>query len=97
MPTAFPRMAERPAMRHHALTDQADAVVIGTGTNGATSLWEDILDYVRARPNDPRFPEALYRLICVARWGGGHKQLGKRAFLLLHSRYPQSLWTRQSR
>ena len=60
------------------------------------SLWASALEYVANHPRDPRAPEALYRLIRVARWGGNHDHLGRRAFLLLHRRYPQSPWTRQS-
>jgi len=70
----------------------------GAGPNPrlAHSLWGDMLAYVRAHPGDPRSPEALYRLIRVARWGGNHDHLGKRAFHLLHDRYPRSVWTRRS-
>ena len=61
-----------------------------------TSLWVSGLEYVAAHPRDPRAPEALYRLIRVARWGGNHDGFGRRAFLLLHRRYPRSVWTRLS-
>ncbi|MGU3316790.1 hypothetical protein ACLBWH_14675 [Sphingomonas sp. M6A6_1c] len=60
------------------------------------SLWESGLAYVARHPNDSRAPEALYRLIRVARWGGGHDHFGRRAFLLLHRRYPRSRWTARS-
>lgn len=62
----------------------------------ATSLWGEMLDYARLHPKDPRTPETLYRLIRVARWGGNHDHLGKRAFLLLHARYPRSVWATKS-
>lgn len=60
------------------------------------SLWASGFDYVARHPGDPRVPEALYRLIRVARWGGNHDHVGRRAFLLLHKRYAQSVWTRRS-
>jgi hypothetical protein len=65
-------------------------------TAGATSLWDEALAYVTARPNDPRAGETLYRMIRVARWGGNHNHLGKRAFTLLHARYPASDWAKKS-
>ncbi|MET3826861.1 TolA-binding protein [Sphingomonas sp. PvP055] len=64
--------------------------------SGATSMWDEALAYVRAHPNDPRAAETLYRLIRVGRWGGNHNHLGKRAFALLHSRYPKSIWAKRS-
>ncbi len=67
-----------------------------TVSTPGVSLWENGLDYVDRHPGDPRAPEALYRLIRVARWGGNHDHLGRRAFLMLHRRYPRSEWTSRS-
>ena len=63
---------------------------------GAASIWGEMLAYVRARPRDPRSPETLYRLIRIARWGGNQDHVGRRAFDLLHARYPASRWTARS-
>ncbi|HEV2817271.1 MAG TPA: hypothetical protein VGW40_08655 [Allosphingosinicella sp.] len=63
---------------------------------GTLSLWEETLAYARAHPRDPRSPEALYWLIRIARWGGNHEHSGRRAFQLLHRRYPGSAWARRS-
>jgi hypothetical protein len=65
-------------------------------TDGSMSLWDETLAHVRAHSRDPRAPETLYRLIRVARWGGNHDQLGRRAFRLLHARYPRSVWAKRS-
>jgi hypothetical protein len=62
----------------------------------ATSLWEETLAYAYSHPRDPRAPETLYRLIRVARWGGNHNHLGRRAFGVLHRRYQGSSWARRS-
>ena len=73
--------------------------LVATAANlpsGATSVWDEALAYVRARPRDPRAAEMLYRLIRVARWGGNHDHVGRRAFTLLHARYPGSTWARRS-
>lgn len=63
---------------------------------GTLSVWEETLAYARAHPRDPRSPEALYWLIRIARWGGNHEHSGRRAFQLLHRRYPASAWARRS-
>jgi len=63
---------------------------------GTVSVWEETLGFARAHPRDPRSPEALYWLIRIARWGGNHDHLGRRAFQLLHRRYPGSAWARRS-
>ena len=63
---------------------------------GAASIWGEMLAYVRARPRDSRSPETLYRLIRIARWGGNQDHVGRRAFDLLHARYPASRWTARS-
>jgi hypothetical protein len=68
----------------------------GPAPAGPSSLWDEALDYVRAHPRDPRSPEALYWLIRVARWGGNHDHLGRRAFQLLHARHPKSAWAGRS-
>ncbi len=78
--------------RTHFLTD----ATVGSDARGARSLWEDALAFVAAHPNDPRAAETLYRLIRVARWGGNHDHLGRRAFILLHSRYAGSGWAKRS-
>lgn len=60
----------------------------------ATCVWEFILSYAETHPRDPRVPEALHWLIHVGHYGQGNNHSGKRAFLLLKSRYPASPWSR---
>jgi hypothetical protein len=64
---------------------------------GVSSVWEELLAYMRAHPRDPRAPEALYWLIRVSHYGTGHNRSGYRAFQLLHQRYPGSTWAKQSK
>jgi hypothetical protein len=93
------------ANRDRALAERAALVtgaVDGDGhpralPNGTISVWDEALAYAGAHPRDPRSPELLYWLIHVARWGGNRDHLGRRAFLLLHARYPASSWARRSR
>ncbi len=63
---------------------------------GAVFVWEYILNYASSHPNDPRSPEALHWLIHVGHYGQSHDHSGKRAFLLLKSRYPNSSWAKQN-
>ena len=55
-----------------------------------------MLTYLRAHPADPRAPEALYWLVHVGRFGGSHDHSGRRAFELLHARYPKSGWAQRT-
>jgi hypothetical protein len=59
---------------------------------GSLGVWEALYAHARAHPEDSRSPETLYWLIHVTRWGPSHDHLGRRAFRLLHARYPKSSW-----
>jgi hypothetical protein len=85
--------AERAALVTGSLDAEGHARALPPGT---VSVWDEALAYARAHPRDPRSPELLYWLIHVARWGGNHDHLGRRAFQLLHARYPASSWARRS-
>ena len=63
---------------------------------GALYVWDFILDYAAKHPQDPRVPEALHWMVHVGHYGQSHNHSGKRAFLLLKSRYPTSSWARQN-
>jgi hypothetical protein len=63
----------------------------------AGSVWEDVLAYAKAHPNDPRSPEALYWLVRVSRFGTGHNRSSYRAFVLLHDRYKTTDWAKNSK
>lgn len=62
----------------------------------AAAVWDEMLAFARANPTDPQVPEALYWINRAGRWGGSHEHSGKRAFQLLHARYPKSTWTKRS-
>jgi hypothetical protein len=85
------------AERAHFIADSSDLEGAPRALPAGTlSAWDEALSYARAHPRDPRSPELLYRLIRVARWGGNHDHLGRRAFRLLHARYAGSDWARRS-
>jgi hypothetical protein len=62
----------------------------------AVYVWDEMLNYARAHPADPRIPETLYWLVHVGHFGGSHNHSGKRAFELLHGRYPKSAWVKKT-
>ncbi len=64
----------------------------------ARSVWvvEELLRYAATHRTDPRAPEALYWLVRMGRWGASHDHSGRRAFRLLHARYPGSVWAKKA-
>ena len=77
-------------------SDVREPVKAQAAPPGATYVWEFILDYASKHPQDPRSPEALHWLIHIGHYGQSHDHSGKRAFMLLHSRYPNSVWAKQN-
>ncbi len=77
-------------------TDHADDKPEPTPPPGAVDAWDEMLTYAHAHPTDPRIPETLYWLVHVGHYGGSHNHSGKRAFELLHSRYPESIWAKKT-
>ena len=58
-----------------------------------------VLDWAKAHPDDPRVPEALHYFIRSTRYGCVDKSIGpfsRRAFNLLHDKYPESEWTKKT-
>lgn len=62
----------------------------------AISMWDELLTFARANPAHPQVPEALYWLVRVGRFGGSYDHSGRRAFQLLHAKYPTTSWARRS-
>jgi hypothetical protein len=62
-------------------------------------LGKQALDWANARPDDPRVPEALHLVVRARRYGcadSSPENYSKPAFTLLHSRYPDNEWTKQT-
>ncbi|MBK8726320.1 MAG: hypothetical protein IPL96_09850 [Holophagaceae bacterium] len=60
-----------------------------------------ILAFEAAHPDDPRIPEALHQAVQLTRTGGAcgseeTTKLSKRAFQLLHKRFPKDPWARKT-
>jgi hypothetical protein len=62
----------------------------------ALAIGPRLLTYAEGHRDDPRVPEALHRLVRFTRvgcaWGDEVGVVSKRAFDLLHRRYPRSEW-----
>ena len=77
-------------------SDLKEPVKAQAAPPGASYVWEFILDYATKHPQDPRSPEALHWLIHIGHFGQSHDHSGRRAFMLLHSRHPNSTWAKQN-
>jgi hypothetical protein len=58
-------------------------------------ITEALLDWSKVKPNDSRLPEALYRAVKMPKWGCSmpdSTKYSKAAYILLHSRYPSTVW-----
>jgi hypothetical protein len=58
-----------------------------------------VLEWAKARPDDQRVPEALHFFVRATRFGCVDKSIApysRRAFDLLHKKYPQSEWAKQT-
>ncbi|HKE25759.1 MAG TPA: tetratricopeptide repeat protein [Bryobacteraceae bacterium] len=67
---------------------------------GADWLSAQVLGWAQKTPTDPRIPEALYLAVRSTRYGCTDKDTGtfsKRAFDLLHSKYPNTNWAAQTK
>jgi hypothetical protein len=70
--------------------------VLGPGPNWLSA---QAIAFAKAHPEDPRAPEALNRVVRATRHGCADQATGKsskRAFQLLHQKYPKSEWTKKT-
>ena len=89
---AFVSAPERTAAEHQ----WGDLSAIGAAPNYFGRI---VLDWGKAHPNDERIPEALHLVVRATRYGctdAGSGNISKRAFEVLHSRYPDSPWTQKT-
>ncbi|HLH19580.1 MAG TPA: hypothetical protein VKX45_20315 [Bryobacteraceae bacterium] len=72
-----------------------------TAGNGVNYLCAAAIAWARAHPQDLRVPEALHLAVRATRYGLGadkeSSRYSKEAFDLLHRRYPNSPWTKQTK
>jgi hypothetical protein len=68
--------------------------------NGPEFLCGEVLRHARAKPDDARVPEALYRCISAVHLGPGTDRcdaLAESAFHQLHREYSSSVWAAKNR
>lgn len=88
-----------PVRFHSAAVQQAAATDEPWPDLKATALeiGPAVITYAEGHRDDPRVPEALHRVVRLTRlgcaWGDAVGEVSKRAFELLHRRYPKSEWT----
>jgi hypothetical protein len=64
-----------------------------------TWLGQQTIAWAKSHPNDPRVPEALHLVVRATRYGcldANSGDYSRQAFTLLHTRYPNSPWTRKT-
>lgn len=67
------------------------------GTAPASSLLGRIvLKYGPKHLSDPLLPEALHFTVRATRYGSSDREVSQRAFALLHKRFPNNRWTKQT-
>ena len=67
---------------------------------GPSYLGKISLRWAAGHPDDPRAPESLYLVVKATRFGcadGETADVSRRAFQLLHKRYPDSEWAKQTK
>ncbi|MEP6903498.1 MAG: hypothetical protein ABJA66_17380 [Actinomycetota bacterium] len=72
--------------------------LIATG-NSATFLTRRAIEFANRNPNNPQIPEILHLAVRSTRFGctdDDTLKLSKQAFDILHKRYPNSVWTKQT-
>ena len=70
---------------------------IGTAPNYLT---EQVIEYAKLRPHDPRVPQALHLAVRSTRFGCTNietSKLSKAAFDFLHEHYPHSEWSAKTK
>jgi hypothetical protein len=72
-----------------------------TAANSVNYLSAAAIAWTKAHPNDPRVPEALHLVVEATHYGSSagaaSSPYSKEAFDLLHGRYPDSPWTKQTK
>jgi hypothetical protein len=81
---------------------KSEAKALEPSLRGPDFLAEKTLSWAGSHGDDPRVPEALHRVVQAMRYACGtettrESSYSKRAFTLLHKRYPNSEWTKKTK
>ena len=72
---------------------------LSTLAAGPDYMGHVVLDWAKAHPDDQHLAEALHLVVRATRYGcsdDGTAQISKQAFDVLHARYPNSSWAKQT-
>lgn len=98
VPVAPPRFPSFLTAAERASADE-QRHQLSTLTGGPNYMGRTVLDWAKAHPDDQRLPEALHLVVRATRYGCTDDKTGaisKQAFDLLHARYPNSTWAKQT-
>ncbi|MBA3857882.1 MAG: hypothetical protein C0507_13340 [Cyanobacteria bacterium PR.3.49] len=62
-------------------------------------LGQAVLDWQKTHPGDPDVPELLYRIVKLPKWTDVTpvgSEFSKKAYLVLHQKYPANSWTKKA-
>jgi hypothetical protein len=100
VPTPPPLAADFLPPDQRAQGDREWQTLVARANTGPDFLAAETLKWARAHPDDPRVPEALHLVVRATHFGPGDAATStwsKRAFQLLHSRYPSSPWAQATK
>jgi hypothetical protein len=78
---------------------ESETAKLNAAGAGPAFLAQQVIDWATAHPDDPRNPEALALAVKSSRFGctdNDSAKYSEQAFRLLHTRYPDSDWTRRT-
>jgi hypothetical protein len=80
---------------------EADKELASIASQPAAPSWlgQQAIAFAKSHPNDPRVPEALHLVVRATRSGcpdAKPQDVSRQAFALLHSKYPDSPWTKKT-
>jgi len=94
--TALPPLAFLTAQ--HRQQAAQEAVRLNALPQGLAWFGPQVLEYVKAHPEDSAAPEILAQLVQATRWScDAQTGLSRQAFEMLHRRYPTSDWARKTK
>jgi hypothetical protein len=89
-----------PAAQRAAGEEQAARLQKNAG-NSVNYLCSAAISWAKAHPQDPRVPEALHLAVRATHLGAGtdkeSSRYSKEAFEILHRKYPDSTWAKQTK
>jgi hypothetical protein len=84
-----------------AAAEQEFQKMVDRGANAVNFLADEAIGWATAHPQDPRVPQALHLVVEATHYGPADgvksKEYSKRAFDILHRKYPASEWAKKTK